>query len=86
LNDKNNAGYWNPIKILDRKKGRFHWSDLERINQSNALFPHFSNIQDLLSEGLLSILFPRKMVNLRDISANRGKDLLIFLAAKLIIN
>jgi hypothetical protein len=52
LNDTNNAGYWDPIKTMDCRKGRFNWSDLEGINKSNAQIPHFSNIHDLSSEGL----------------------------------
>ena len=42
--------------------GRFHWSDLEEINQSNAQIPHFSNIQDLSSKGLKSILTSIKLL------------------------
>jgi hypothetical protein len=36
---------------LDCRKDRFHLSDLEGINQSNAQITHFSNIQDMFSEG-----------------------------------
>jgi hypothetical protein len=38
------------MKTLDCRIGRFHWSNLEGINQSNA-DSAFSNIQDLSSEG-----------------------------------
>jgi hypothetical protein len=55
LNDTNNAGYEHPIKTRDSRIGRFHWSDLEWINNSTAQIPHFGNIQDLSSESLLSI-------------------------------
>ena len=41
LNDTNNAGFYHPIKTLDFRIGRLHWSDLEGINQSNAQIPNF---------------------------------------------
>ena len=37
-------------KNLDCRISRFHWSDLEGIDQSNAQIPHFSNIHDMSVE------------------------------------
>jgi hypothetical protein len=51
LNYRNNAGYYHPIKNLDCKIGRFHWSDLKEIKNPNAQIPDFLNIQDLFFEG-----------------------------------